>query len=129
MKNYISPMVLVNDNLAEGVFCASGANDDNCLNVTSWEDSMDGSLYRFVFKVTHRGHQSYGQTIIAEMSTPVQVIETDGLVTATVSGNTLTLFRNNQLNDNGLTEIWVKLSADVKPSVVSVRAGDCVRNQ
>lgn len=125
MNNYIKPEIIVNDEMAEGVYAASGAD---CLNVTAWNDGTDGTnIYRVVFKLTHTGHQSYGQTIQAMMSTNVTVVETPGDVTATASGNVLTVVRNNQLNDTGLTEIWVKLSASVEPTVVKATASDCVR--
>ena len=125
MDNYIKPVIIASDDLAEGVYAASGAS---CLNVTAWNDGTDGAnIYKVVFKVTHTGHQSYGQTIQAVMSTDVTVVEAPGDVTATASGNVLTIVRNNQLNDNGLTEIWVKLSASAQPTTVSVSASDCVK--
>ena len=99
----------------------------DCLKVTSWEDTKDGEDYRFVFKVTHTGHQSYGQTIVAQMSVPVTVTETDGRVEAKLDGNTVTLVRHDQMNDNGLVELWVKMRAGEHPTVVSAEATDCVR--
>ncbi len=124
METYIKPSVLCSEDSFEGVFAASGAN---CLSVTSWLDGTDGSgVYRIVFRVEHTGHQSYGQTIVATMSTSFTVVETPGDVTSSVSGNVITLTRNNQLNDTGLTEIWVKMSAATQPTVVSVTATECV---
>lgn len=124
MKEYERPVVLLNADLAEGVYTASGVS---CLSVSSWLDGTDGSgIYRVVFKVEHTGHQSYGQTVTAVMSTNVSIAEAPEDVTAEASGNIVTLVRNNQLNDAGLTEIWVKLSAAVQPTVVEATATDCV---
>ena len=128
MKNYEQPRIIEDMDVAEGVYAASGsagANDD-CLDVSWWEDNKDGDLYRFVFKVTHKGHQSYGQTVTAVMSEPVQVIETDGTVNGTAAGNVLTLVRDNQLNDNGLVELWVKLACDTHPTVLTCSASNCI---
>lgn len=128
MKNYQKPEFIVVDAPVEGVYAASGAAGVDCLDVTWWEDHPDGDVYRFVFKISHKGHQSYGQTISAEFSVPITVVETDGLVTPTVTGNTLKLFRNNQLNDSGLVELWVKLRASTHPTVLSVTALECKRS-
>ena len=125
MGAYVKPVILQNEDLSEGVFAASGS-DGSCLSVTSWLDGQDGSgSYRIVFKVQHTGHQSYGQTIVATLSTSFTVVETDGTVSASVSGNTLTLVRNNQLNDTGLVELWVKVNAATQPTVLSVAATHC----
>lgn len=126
MDTYTKPVILLNEDLSEGVFAASG-NSANCLSVTPWLDGQDGSgNYRIVFKVEHTGHQSYGQTIVATLSIPFTVVETDGTVSASVSGNVLTLVRDNQLNSTGLVELWVKVSAASQPTVISATATDCV---
>lgn len=124
MKAYVTPVVMVNEDAAEGVYAASGVD---CMDVTSWIDSPDGSVYRVVFKVTHKGHQSYGQTVVATMSTNVTLVEAPSDVQATVSGNVVTLVRNNQLNADGVVEMWVKLDASVAPTVLEAVASDCVR--
>lgn len=120
MNEYMKPTVLLNEDLSEGVYAASG---DNCIQVSSWYDNTDGTnIHRLVFKLVHSGHQSYGQTVTATLSTDVTIVETPGDVTGSVSGNVVTLTRNNQLNDTGITEIWVKFSAATQPTVLSATA-------
>ena len=127
MKDYVRPSIILDPDNAEGVYAASGAEaNDKCLTVTAREDSMDGDLYRFIFKIQHTGHQSYGQTVTAVMSVPVKVVEVDGTVTSYTDGTILKLVRDNQLNDNGLVELWVKLSCDTHPTVLSCTASNCI---
>ncbi|MBR1741138.1 MAG: hypothetical protein IJ733_04575 [Lachnospiraceae bacterium] len=130
MKKYLRPEAIVIGGANEGVFLASGSEEGNCLQVTSWEDHKDGETYRFVFKVTHTVHQSYEQTVTATFSIPVTVTETDGLVDhKMLDDRTVELVRHNQLNSTGLVELWVKLTAASQPTVLNVTASNCKRTE
>ena len=97
-----------------------------CLKATAREDGRDGDgNYKLVFKITHTGHQSYGQSFTVEFANDFSIAEVPGDVTAEVVGKELRLQRNNQLNDNGLTEIWVKLRAGEQPRVEKIFELDC----
>ncbi len=95
--------------------------DEECLNVSVRSDGTDDSgNFKFVCKLEHFGHQSYGQSFGIFFSTDISVVEVPGDVEASADGNHLHLNRKNQMNDNGLVEIWIKLSAPVSPEVTGI---------
>lgn len=95
--------------------------DEECLNVSVRSDGVDESgSYKFVCKLEHFGHQSYGQSFGIYFSTDISVVEVPGDVEAAVDGNHLHLNRKNQMNDNGLVEIWIKIDAPVSPEVTGI---------
>ena len=97
-----------------------------CLKVNSYEDGRDGDgNYRLVFQLEHKGHQSYGQRFTVDFEKPLTVQEVPGDVMTTVQDNSVTFERNNQLNENGFTEIWVKLAAESQPKVLEIRNLAC----
>lgn len=101
--------------------------DADCLDVSVRADGIDGTgNYKFVCKIEHKGHQSYEQSFGVYFSTPISVVEVPGDVEAEVQGNHLTLQRNNQLNDNGLVEVWIKLGAREQPEVTGITDVTCV---
>lgn len=96
-------------------------SDEECLNVSVRSDGVDDSgSYKFVCKLEHFGHQSYGQSFGIYFSRDISIVEVPGDVEATAEGNHVHIRRNNQLNDNGLVEIWIKLSADESPEVTGI---------
>ncbi len=103
------------------------SSSSGCLKVSVHPDGMDGSdIYKFVFKLEHTGHQSYGQSFSVQFSTDITLVEVPGDVEASAEGGQLTFKRNNQLNDNGLTDVWIKLSASAKPEVTDITDIACV---
>lgn len=99
-----------------------------CLTVSVYADGKDGDgNFKMVFKLEHKGHQSYGQKFTAAFDNSFSVIEAPGDVETEVSGNCLTVQRNNQLNDNGLTEIWIKLKAEEQPKVSEITDISCCK--
>lgn len=101
--------------------------DAECLDVSVRPDGIDGSgNYKFVCKLEHTGHQSYEQSFGVYFSTAFSVVEVPGDVEAEVQGNHLQLQRNNQMNDNGLVEIWIKLAAQEQPQVTGITDVICV---
>ncbi len=108
----------------------SDLNYDNimeCLDVSVRPDGVDGSgSYKFVCKLEHTGHQSYEQSFGVYFSTEVSVVEVPGDVEAQVRGNHVTFRRYNQMSDNGLVEIWVKLSAGEQPEVTGITDITCL---
>lgn len=96
-------------------------SDEECLNVSVRSDGVDDSgSYKFVCKLEHFGHQSYGQSFGIYFSRDISVVEVPGDVEASAEGNHLHIRRNNQMNDNGLVEIWIKVSAEESPEVTGI---------
>ena len=92
-----------------------------CTTVSAYADGQDGDgHFKMVFKIEHKGHQSYGQKFTAVFERGFSVVEVPGDIETEVSENRLTVQRNNQLNDNGMTEVWIKLQADEQPKVLEI---------
>lgn len=101
--------------------------DAECLDVSVRSDGVDDSgNYKFICKLTHKGHQSYRQSFGLYFSTHVTVVEVPGDVDTQVDGNHITFSRKNQMNDNGLVEIWIKLSAGEQPEVTGITDVTCL---
>lgn len=95
--------------------------NEECLNVSVRSDGVDDSgSYKFVCKLEHFGHQSYGQSFGIYFSQDITLVEVPGDVEAEAEGNHLHIRRNNQMNDNGLVEIWIKVSASESPEVTGI---------
>lgn len=103
---------------------------EECLDVSVRPDGVDGSgNYKFVCKLEHTGHQSYEQSFGIYFSTHISVVEVPGDVEAEVNGNHLSLKRMNQMNDNGLVEVWIKLSASTQPEVTGITDITCIPDE
>ena len=99
-----------------------------CTTVSAYADGRDGDgNFKMVFKIEHRGHQSYGQRFTAIFENGFSVVEVPGDVEVKTSENRLTVQRNNQLNDNGMTEVWIKLGASEQPNVLQITDILCCR--
>ena len=90
-------------------------------------DGIDGSgSYKFVCRLEHKGHQSYEQSFGLYFSTDVSIVEVPGDVDAQARGNHVTFRRYNQMSDNGLVEVWIKLSASEQPEVTGITDITCL---
>lgn len=98
-----------------------------CLDVTVRPDGVDGSgSYKFVCRLEHTGHQSYEQSFGVYFSTQVSIVEVPGDMDAQARGNHVIFRRYNQMSDNGLVEVWVKLAASEQPEVTGITDITCL---
>lgn len=103
---------------------------EECLDVSVRPDGVDGSgNYKFICKLEHTGHQSYEQSFGIYFSTHISVVEVPGDIEAEVDGNHLLIKRMNQMNDNGLVEVWIKLSASTQPEVTGITDITCIPDE
>lgn len=103
---------------------------EECLDVSVRPDGVDGSgNYKFICKLEHTGHQSYEQSFGIYFSTRISVVEVPGDIEAEVDGNHLLIKRMNQMNDNGLVEVWIKLSASTQPEVTGITDITCIPDE
>lgn len=103
---------------------------EECLDVSVRSDGVDGSgNYKFICKLEHTGHQSYEQSFGIYFSTHISVVEVPGDIEAEVNGNHLLIKRMNQMNDNGLVEVWIKLSASTQPEVTGITDITCIPDE
>lgn len=120
MKTYEKPVVLANEELAEGVYAASGAGD--CWTV-DWATTQDwnGQAHVFEIKIVHTTavqHISTATTVVYTFSNSVTKVEAEGAGNYDVSwsGNTATVVRNHHANGYG--------SGDVATYKLFVNAAD-----
>ena len=119
MKAYERPIVLVNEELAEGVYAASGAEvSTDCWTVDVTRDQEDAGGYS-----TYRVAATHSNSVTHISTKTVVTVVFDGAVTSaeyegfdvSVSGNTVTLTRESHANGyysgdnfNSLLKVWPK---------------------
>lgn len=98
MKDYVKPVVLVNEELAEGVYAASGAGDCWSIGVTS-DQEWNGKGHTFRIQINHSDkveHISTQSTAVLTFNYPVEVKECE--FPAVANGNTVTITRTQHAN-------------------------------
>ena len=101
MKNYEKPVVLVNEELAEGVYAGSG--DGDCWTIELKEDqqfgggSLGGKTFRVYCEHIGMQHISLASTSTITFNSPIVSAKCENFVT-TVNGNTVTIVRENHAN-------------------------------
>lgn len=96
MKKYVKPMVEVNEDLAEGIYAASG--DSGCWTINSVNKESGGGHERyFEVNTTHSmdvQHISNAFVMEFDFNYPISEARTDFEGAVTVSGNTVRIERN-----------------------------------
>lgn len=126
MKNYESPMIIPCEDLAEGIYAASGAienpngidydNDIECWTMNITRDQKDAGGYStFRINAVHPvsvAHISERTVITIVFSRPVTNVQFEGF-DVQVNGATATLTRNSHGNSyqsgdqfNSLMQVW-----------------------
>lgn len=114
-KKYERPMALVNCDLSEGVYLASGASGNGCYNATAYihQYPVNGDkTYRIQVDGKHNTtHTSNKQELVLSFNKPVEYISSSG---ALLSGNNTTelhigyTYWNNPTDNIGLGDVCVK---------------------
>ena len=125
MKDYVKPVVIENDELAEGVFAASGS-DPICwtidpVSVQDW----NGSHHVFEIRCVHSKdveHISSATTVTLTFSNTVS--EAYSEFDCTYSGNTVVVTRNlladaYKSGDNMTYKVWVKASDEATTKAIT----------
>lgn len=114
MKNYVKPMVLSNEELAEGVYAASGSE---CYTVTAniHQTPQTGrDDYRIQLNGRHAasdGHSTDQQTLTISFNQPVEYSSSNGTLISGSGTSVLTIsftYHNNGQDNIGLGELVVK---------------------
>ena len=115
MKTYEKPVVLANEELAEGVYAASGAEGGDCWTVdpVSVQD-WNGSHHVFEIRCVHSNtveHISSASTVNLTFSSPLKDAYSE--FTCTFSGSTVTVVRELHANayksgDTMTYKVWVQ---------------------
>ena len=116
MKNYVKPVVLANEELAEGVYAASG----DCYTISGYihQTPQTGrGDYRIQFDGKHAandGHHSGKQTLIVSFNMPVVYKGSNGTLVSGDGTNTLSIdysYHNNASDNIGLGDVIVEADA------------------
>ena len=116
MVNYSKPLVLVNEDLAEGVYAASGSSTD-CWDIwVDGERDWTGLGHGWRVHAKHKDtmeHISTATTVVLTFSAPI-ASATAQEYSVTVSGNTVTVVRDRhgnayQSGDN--YDYWLEVNA------------------
>lgn len=135
MKNYIKPVLILNEELAEGVFSASG--DVNCYEFYSrivQTPQLGNEVYTIQIDGRHNaqdGHHSSARTLTIHFNFPVVYV--DGNASdVKENGNSLTLtftdgvggaYHNNAIDNIGLGQ--VKVAAQEGLAIINTTVDYC----
>lgn len=116
MKKYERPVVLVNEELAEGVYAASGYNGGECYNITAEikqtpEEGRDS--YTIQCNADHiTAHHGTSQMMTISFNIPVTYVWSNGALHSGDGTNCLEIqfsYHNNDIETGiGLGELYVK---------------------
>lgn len=113
MKNYVKPVVLVNEELAEGVYAASG----DCYTVSGYIHQipqLGRGDYRIQFNGKHSAadkHHSGEQVLIITFNMPVVYKGSNGTLVSGSGTNTISIkynYHNNDDDNIGLGDVIVE---------------------
>jgi hypothetical protein len=113
MKNYVKPVVLANEELAEGVYAASG----DCYTVSGYIHQVPENGrgdYRVQFNGVHAagdGHHSGTQVLIISFNLPVVYKGSNGTLIGGDGTNTISIeyhYHNNGNDNIGLGDVIVE---------------------
>ena len=137
MKNYEKPVVLVNEELAEGVYAGSG--DGDCWTIRASQDqeygggSLGGKTFRVYCEHIGMQHISLASTFTITFDGPVLNAKCENFAT-TVSGNTVTVVRENHANAyqahddfNSLLEVIATTEAQTRALTISSMSIKCTK--
>lgn len=128
MKSYEKPIAVVNDELSEGVYAASGTNNADCWTINSYSvQDWNGSHHVFEVKIVHSDavkHISTASTSVITFSNTVTDAYSEGNCTATFSGNTVTVVRTLHANayqsgDVATYKVWVKSTDEASTKAIT----------
>lgn len=117
MKGYEKPVAVINNELSEGVYAASGANASagNCWSVTPYSvQDWNGSHHVFEIHCTHSNsveHISSASTVTLTFSNTV--IDAFSEFSSSYGGNSVTIVRTLHANayksgDSVTYKVWVR---------------------
>jgi len=114
---YKKPMILANEELAEGIYAASGSTCYTCS--ASITQRPEGGRQNYVIRVNGRhnasdGHTSSSQTLVLVFNQAVTYVSSNGSYVSGNGTNTLTInysYWNNAYDNIGLGDVYVT-SAD-----------------
>jgi len=129
MKNYEKPIAVVNDELSEGVYAASGASSADCWTINPYSvQDWNGSHHVFEVKIVHSDsvkHISTASTSTITFSNNLQDAYSEGNVSVSFGGNTVTAVRTLHANayqsgDVATFKVWVQAADEATTKALTV---------
>lgn len=127
MMNYEKPLILANEDIAEGVYAASGADSADCWTVTpvSVQD-WDGSYHVFEMHCVHSAtveHISSASTVVLTFSNTLTEAKSE--YPCSCSGATVTVTRElladaYKSGDNVTYKVWAKAADEATTKALTV---------
>jgi len=123
---YEKPIVLVNEELAEGVYAASGAGSSDCWTVQAVSvQDWNGSHHVFEIRCVHSTaveHISSASTVTLTFSSPLTDAYSE--FECSFSGSTVTVVRELHANayksgDTMTYKVWVKASDEATTKAIT----------
>ena len=118
MKNYVSPVIFDNEELAEGVYATGSGAGTGCYTVTSYgHQKPDGGRYNNIFQVNGKhnaNHITDGQNLHITFSEPVKYVSSKGSLVdgdGTTTLNVRYTYHNNMEDNIGLGDLVVEAVA------------------
>lgn len=126
MKEYVSPVIIANEELSEGVYAASGSAD--CWTVDAYSvQEYNGSHQVFEVHCVHSNtveHISSASTVVLTFNYPI-VDAYSEFEDTSFSGNTVTIVRTllgdaYQSGDNVTYNVWAKAADEAATKALAV---------
>lgn len=125
MKEYVSPIILANEDLSEGVYAASGNAD--CWTVEAYSvQEYDGSHHVFEVRCVHSDtveHISSASTVVLAFNYPITDARSE--FESSVSGNTVTIVRSlladaYKSGDTMTYKVWAQAADEASTKALAV---------
>lgn len=125
MKNYVKPVVLANEELAEGVYAASGGVAECWTVAPKSVQDWDGAYHVFEIHCVHPDtveHISSASTVVLTFSAPLTDAKSE--FTTSWSGSTVTVVRTLHANayksgDDVTYKVWVKAADEATTKAIT----------
>ena len=134
MKNYVKPVVLDNEEIFEGVYAASG-DDNDCYTVTAYihqRPETGRGDYRVQVNGKHaaaNGHHSGEQVLFLYFNQPVTYKSSNGTLVSGDGTSTISIkynYHNNASDNIGLGDVVVESDSGLTdPSAMLTCNFDC----
>ncbi len=131
MMNYEKPLILANEDIAEGVYAASGAGSADCWTVApvSVQD-WTGSHHVFEIRCVHSAtveHISSAATVEVTFDKTITDAYSEANFSCSFSGSTVTVTRELLANayksgDNVTYKVWVKAADEATTKTLTVKS-------
>ena len=124
MDNYEKPAVLANEDLAEGVYTASGDDaDEDCYSVSAYihqRPETGRGDFRIQVNGVHaagNGHHSGAQLLVLYFNQPVEYVSSNGSLSGGDGSSSISIdysYHNNAYDNIGLGDVVVTSDAGLE---------------